>query len=403
VIAWLASVAIAISGATVYTGEGEPLERATLVIEGSLVKAVGRGLVPPAGARVIDARGAIVTPGLIDAVSRLGLEEVSTEVSAVEAIAEPADAVRASLQALDGFDARSTTLPLARAGGITSAVIVPVGGLVSGQSAWIDLVEREPVRRAPLALHVHIAADAGGNGQPGQPGRAGARALALHRLRELLADARLYRGNRGPFLAGRLRELSAPAADLDVLARALDGELPVVFHVDRAADIERVLDLAARERLRAVLAGAAEGWLAAEAIAAAGVPVIVDPLDNLPASFDKLRARSDNAARLHAAGVRVAISSLGRAHRAHRLRHAAGNAVARGLPRAAAIAAITHVPAEIFDLRDAGMLRPGALANLVIWNGDPLELGTWPTQVFARGRELALETRQDALMRRYAK
>jgi imidazolonepropionase-like amidohydrolase len=398
IAAWLAA-AIAITGATVYTGEGEPLERATVVIEGTRIQAVGRGVAAPPGARVIDARGAIVTPGLIDAESRLGLEEVETESTSIEAVVDPAgDPVRAALRAADGFEPRSITLPPARASGITSAVIVPAGGLISGQSAWIDLVERDPVRRASLALHVNIGADAGAEGQPA---RAGARALAFMRLRELFADARLYGGNRGPFLSGRLRALSTSAADVDVLARAQAGQLRVVFRVDRSADILRVLELAQREKLRAVLAGAAEGWLVAKEIAAAGVPAIVDPLDNLPATFDELRACDDNAARLHAAGVRVALSGLGDAHRAHRLRHAAGNAVAQGLPRAAALAAITRVPAEIFDVRDTGSLRPGALANLVIWNGDPLELDTWPTHVFAHGRELDLDTRQDALTRRY--
>jgi imidazolonepropionase-like amidohydrolase len=396
-IVWLAAVAI--TGATVYTGAGEPLANATVVIEGSRVQAVGRGLSPPRNARVIDARGAVVTPGLIDAFSRLGLEEVVAESTSVEAVADPvADPVRAALRAADGFDPRSLTLAPARAGGITSAAIVPRGGLVAGLSAWVDLVEAEPVRRARLALHVRIGAE---GGSPEQPARPGARALGFLRLRELFGDARLYRGNRGPYLSGRLRELSVSAVDLDVLGRALAGELPVVFQVDRSADILRVLELVAREDVRAVLAGAAEGWLVARQIAAAGVPVIADALDNLPASFDKLRARDDNAALLHAAGVRVALSGLGDSHFAQRLRHAAGNAVARGLPRAAAIAALTRVPAEIFGIDDAGVLRAGAQANLVVWNGDPLELGSWATHVFVRGREQTLDTRQDALTRRY--
>jgi imidazolonepropionase-like amidohydrolase len=397
VIAWLAAVAI--TGATIYTGDGEPLRDATLVLQGRQVQAVGRGVAVPAGAQVIDARGAVVTPGLVDAASRLGLDEVLAESTAVEAVADPAaDRVLADLRAADGFEPRSLTLPVARAGGVTSAVILPRGGLIAGQSAWVDLVEEEAVRRASLALHVNVAGDGGSDDQPGRPG---ARALALTRLRELFADARLYRGNRGPFLSRSLRELSASPADLEVLSRALAGELPVVFHVDRSAEIERVLELAAHEKLRAVLAGAAEGWLVAQRIAQAGVPVIVDPLDDLPASFDKLRARDDNAARLHAAGVRVALSALGDAHRVHRLRHAAGSAVARGLPRAAALAGITRVPAEIFGLSDTGVLRPGAMANAVVWNGDPLELSSWPTHVFVRGRELPLDTRQDALTRRY--
>jgi imidazolonepropionase-like amidohydrolase len=399
VIAWLAAAAIALSGATVYTGSGEPIADATLLIEGERVSAVGPRVSLPRNAQVIDARGAVITPGLIDACSRLGLEEIATEPTAIEAsLASGAEGVGAALRAADGFDPRSTTLRWALAGGLTGAAIVPLGGLVSGQSAWVELAGPEPVRRASLALHVSIGAY---GGEAGEPARAGARTRAFAQLRALFSDARIYRGNRGPYLSGRLRPLSIPAADLEVLARALGGELPVVFHVERSADIARVIEIALREKLHAVLAGAAEGWLVADRIAQAQLPVILDPLDNLPASFDKLRARDDNAPRLHAAGVRVAFSSLGDAHRAHRLRHLAGNAVAQGMPRAAAIAAITRVPAEIFDLRETGVLRPGALANLVVWNGDPLELSTWPVRAFVRGREVELETRQDALTRRH--
>lgn len=398
-IAWLAAAAIAITGATVYTGTGEPLENATLLIDGARVSAVGRRIPLPRGAQRIDASGAVVTPGLIDACSRLGLEEIASEVTSIEASSlSGAEGVEAALRAADGYDARSTTLRWALSGGLTSAAIVPLGGLVSGQSAWVDLAGEDPLRRASLALHVRVAAF---GGEPGDPAQPGVRTRAFARLRELFADARIYQGNRGPYLSGRLRALSTSAANLEVLGRALAGELPVVFHVDRSVDIGRVIELAQRERLRAVLAGAAEGWLVAERIAAASLPVILDPLDNLPANFDKLRARDDNALRLHAAGVRIAFSSLGDAHRVHRLRHAAGNAVAQGLPRAAALAAITRVPAEIFELREGGVLRVGAAANLVIWNGDPLELSSWPVRAFVRGREVPLKTRQDALIRRY--
>jgi imidazolonepropionase-like amidohydrolase len=263
---------------------------------------------------------------------------------------------------------------------------------LSGCSIWVDLVEHEALRRAPLALHISLTR--GGKSR-------GARARAFLRLREVFEDTRLFGANRGPYISRRLRELSISSADLDVLGRTLDRELPVVFEVDRAADIRTVLKIVREHKLQAVLLGVAEGWMVAEEIAAARVPVLVDPLQNLPASFDTLQSREDNALRLHRAGVRVAFTLRGEAHRAHRLRFAAGNAVASGFPYQDALAAVTRVPAEIFGVVDGGSLKPGALANLVVWNGDPFEVTTWPTHVFIRGEPVDLRSRQDLLTERY--
>ncbi len=171
--------------------------------------------------------------------------------------------------------------------------------------------------------------------------------------------------------------------------------------VDRAASIETVLEIAREHELRTVLAGVAEGWMVAEEIAAADVPVLLDPMQNLPRSFDALHSRADNALILHRAGVPVAFTQLGESHLAGRLRQVAGNAVASGYPYDDAIAAITSVPADVFGVIDAGTLRPGSLANVVVWNGDPLELTSWPTRIWIRGTEVDLTTRQDLLTERY--
>jgi imidazolonepropionase-like amidohydrolase len=392
-VIWIA-LAVAIVGASVQTGDGEILPQATVVIDGGRIVAAGPRVEVPPGAQRIDGSGMVVTPGLIDAASRLGVVEISGVDSSVEGtLPSGSDPVRAALRVRDGFDALSQLIPVARAAGLTSAVVIPRGGLVAGQSIWVDLAGERLVRRDSLALHVELGADA--------EAAAGTRSAAFLRLRELWADARLYRGNRGPYISRRLRDLSVDAADLDVLERALEGQLPVVFHVDRRADILTALELARSQGLRAVLAGAAEAWLAADAIAAAGVPVILDPLANLPVSFDALHVREDAARLLHERGVPVAFSPLSAPHRAQLLRQAAGNAVARGYPREAALAAITRIPAQIFGQSDTGVIRAGAAANLVVWNGDPFELTSWPVHVFVRGRELDLITRQDRLTRRY--
>jgi imidazolonepropionase-like amidohydrolase len=139
----------------------------------------------------------------------------------------------------------------------------------------------------------------------------------------------------------------------------------------------------------------------AREIARAEVPVLLDPTQNLPRGFDALRAREDNALRLYRAGVTVAFTDGGASHFATRLRQLAGNAVAHGYPYEAALAAITSIPARIFGVIDAGSIRPGALANLVVWTGDPLEVSSWATRVFVRGIEVSLQTRQDLLTERY--
>jgi imidazolonepropionase-like amidohydrolase len=390
--------AAALVGATVYTGEGEPLEGATVVVRGERVVAVGQDVRVPDGATVIDAAGGVITPGLVDVASRLGTTEIRSEAQAIEATAgHGLDAVHASLRAWDTYNPASIVIPVARLGGLTSAVVVPTGGLISGQSAWIDLVAEDvrtggALRRAPVALHVSLRA--WGN-------EVGSRARRIMRLREVLADARLYRANRGPYIGRRLRELSLGHENLEVLARVVDRELPVVFHVDRAAEIRSVLELAREERIRAVLLGASEGWKLADEIAAARVPAIVDPLHNLPSSFDQLESRGDNALILHRAGVEVAFQAGAGPHLVHRLRWSCGHAIALGFPREAALAAVTRVPAHIFGIERTGVLRAGAVANLVVWTGDPFEVTTWPTRVFVRGQEIDLETRQDLLTERY--
>ena len=385
--------AVALVGATVYTGEGPPLTDATVLIEGNRVAAVGQNIPLPAGTRVLELANSVVTPGFIDPASRLGVAEVLAESTTVEATGgRDYDPVRAALRVEDSFNPESFVIPVARLGGLTSAVVMPKGGLISGQSVWVDLAERAPVRKTSLALNVSLK---------GMGKGPGARARAFLRLREALEDARLFRANRGPYISRKLRDLSLSASDLDVLSRALDQEFPVVFEVDRAADIRTVLEIVREHKLHAVLLGVAEGWIVADEIANAHVPVLVNPYENLPTSFDTLQSREDNALRLHRAGVRVAFTLRGEAHRAHRLRFAAGNAVAAGFPYERALAAISRIPAEIFGMIDEGTIKPGALANIVVWNGDPLELMTWPTHVFVRGEAMDLRSRQDLLTERY--
>jgi imidazolonepropionase-like amidohydrolase len=388
-------LATALVHGTVMTGDGPPQQDATVLFTESGIVAVGQDVPIPAAATVIDVTGSVVTPGLIDAASRLGVVDVSLETTAVEGTAGSAketDPIRAALRTADTFNPASITVPVARQGGLTGAVVIPTGGTIAGQSSFVDLLGPDPFRRRTAALHVSIA-----GGKP-----AGARSRAFMLLREVFADTRLMRANRGPYVKRALRELSPSAAELDVLLRVLDRKLKVVFYVNRATDIETALELARDYRLDMVLAGAAEGWKLADRLAESEIPVLVDPLANLPGGFDSLEVRADNAYRLHAAGVSVSFTALREAHRAHRLRWLAGNAQVQGFTHDEALAAITRNPARAFGLRDVGVLRRGAAANVVVWNGDPLALDTWPTDMFIGGARVPLRSRQDQLTERYA-
>jgi len=385
--------AIAIVGGDVYTGDGDVQPGATVLVEEQRVVAVGTDVRIPESATRIDASGMIVTPGLIDAHSRIGVHGFMRGAPNVnEAVSGgDDDPIRAALQVADVYNPMSDHVEVARAAGITGAVIVPRGGVVAGQSVFVDLHGATPIRKRSVGLSVDLT--------PGYSG--GSRSRALLRLREVFEDARLYRSNRGAYIGRRLRDLSVSAADLEILERTVSGALPVVFEVDRAAEIRTALRLAREYRLDAVIVGGREAWLVADALAAADVPVLVNPLETLPTGFDSLHSRADNAALLHRAGVRVVLTTRAESTYVPRLRWAAGNAVAAGLPYDAALRAITAEPAAALGLADVGVLRRGSFANLVIWNGDPLDVNSWAELVMIHGEEVRLTTRQDELTERY--
>jgi imidazolonepropionase-like amidohydrolase len=227
------------------------------------------------------------------------------------------------------------------------------------------------------------------------------RPLGFSRLRDALQSARLYSRSPDAYDRGQTRQLDLSVSDLDRLSRVFGVGMPLVVRVSRGADILRVLPLAKGYALRLILSGVEEGWTVAPQIAAARVPVIVDPTRNMPASFSMIQARRENAALLSAAGVNVILSSFD-AYGAHNLRQLAGNAVAVGMAPKAALRALSLEPATAFGMaQNYGLLAPGKVANFSVWNGDPFELASWATEVVVRGASTGLRTRQDELFDRY--
>ena len=388
-----ADEALLIRNATVHTGVigAAPQAGTDVLVQSGKISALGKGLVAPADARVVDARGRPVTPGVFGGLTRIGLEEIGLD-SANGDHSQRLGQMRPEFDVSQAWNPDAPSVVVHRMNGVTFTVLTPGsasgGSFVAGQGAPASLVGREAL--APRALFIDLGGDA--NDLAG-----GSRAAQFMLLRQAIVEA------RAPNLVMVHDERLLSPSGRQVLLEFLKGGGQVVFDVDRAVDIRRAVEFAHQEKMQVVIRGGAEAWRVAPELAAARVPVLIDPLDNLPSSFDAVGATMHNAARLHAAGVMVGISMRSAdIDDAGKTRQAAGNAVAHGLPWAAGLAAITRVPAEIFGVADRfGTLAPGRPADLVLWSGDPLEVSSVADLVVADGQVQSGVSRHTLLRDRY--
>ena len=392
-----AATATLIRNATVHAVDGSEARQAIdVLLRDGRIAAIGSGLAAD-GVQVVDAGGRALTPGLFGGLSGLGIEDVSGERSTVDsAVAFGSEQAPWEVQWRPEFDValafnpRSAAIGVNRVEGITWTVLAPAavegGSFVAGQGAAVSLGgSYDAVLDGSNALFVNLGSDATGLS-------GGSRAAQWMLLDQAIAEAKSAGEPPRPLLT-----LTGRAT----MKRYLAGGR-VVFHVDRAADIVRVLEFAEANGIAPVIAGGTEAWLVAERIAAARAPVLLDSLSNLPDDFDRLGASLQNAARLHAAGVKIAFSQGGDAtHNARKVRQLAGNAVANGLPWDAALAALTRNPAEIFGQSDRGHIAVGQVADLVLWSGDPLEVTTAADAVWIGGVAQSMQSRQTLLRDRY--
>jgi hypothetical protein len=368
------------------------LEDADVLVQAGRIARVGTGIAAPEGVAVVEAKGRALTPGLFGGLTQLGIEEIELEPSTVDAELElmaPAwqHHWRPEFDVTPAFNPRSSLLPVTRIEGVTWAMVAPSGdhSLIAGQGAGVTLDGRfDAVLDGSRSLFVNwgSAADEASGGS-----RAAQFMLFDQAIREV----------RQPDSAGE-GALLLPEGRAALKAYLAGGR--VIFHVERAADIRQLIRYASRHGMKPVIAGGNEAWLVAQELATADVPVILNPLDNLPDDFDRLAARLDNAKLLHEAGVRIAFTFV-ESHQARKNRQLAGNAVAHGLPWDAALAAITSNPADIFGLGDRGRIEAGKVADLVLWSGDPLEVTTVADQVWIAGRPVEMRSRQTELRDRY--
>lgn len=386
--AGLQAQALFINDATVYTmGPQATLQRSDVLVRDGRIKAVGMELPVPPDATVIEAEGRPLTPGFFAGISQLGVVEISLE-EALQDSALVLAGLRPELDVGSAYNPWSSAIPVTRIEGYTWTVLGAgrAGSIVGGQGRAVVLDDGYASFLGAPILFLDIGADASARNQ----GALAAQWMLLEQaMQESAAEAT-------PTVAAPL----LTPAGRQALERFRSGGI-TVFDVDRASDILQVLEFSVKHSLKAVISGGAEAWMVADRLAEGGVPVVLDPLENLPGSFDQLGARLDSAAILHAAGVTIAFTA-GETHNARKLRQLAGNAVAHGLPYDAALAALTVNPALIFESGvDMGTLAEGSRADLVLWSDDPLEVTSVADQVVIEGRLVPMVSRQTLLRDRY--
>jgi len=384
----LQAQALFVNDATVHTmGPQSTLQRADVLVRGGRIKAVGMQLPVPPDATVIEAEGRPLTPGFFAGITQLGLVEISLEEADLDGTSA-LDGLHPEFEAGRAYNPWSAAIPVTRIEGYTWTVLGAsrAGSVVGGQGRAVALDGAYASFRGNPLLFLDVGADASAQ-------NAVSRATQWMLLEQAMSESAAQDTQWAPSplltLAGR-----------KALEPFRNGGI-TVFDVDRASDILQVLEFSARHSLRPVISGGAEAWMVADRLAEAGVPVLIDSLENLPGSFDQLGARLDAAAILHAAGVTIAFSG-GETHNARKLRQLAGNAVANGLPYEAGLAAMTVNPALIFELgEDTGTLANGSRADLVLWSDDPLEVTAVAEQVIIDGRLIPMVSRQTKLRDRY--
>jgi imidazolonepropionase-like amidohydrolase len=395
---------VAITGGKVVLGDGSaPIDGGTVIVANGRVVAAGAGVAIPAGAQRIDATGKWVTPGIVAGFTRLGLAAVDAVNPANDTNA-PTSPFNAALDIASAVNADVAAMAVSRAAGVTRAIVSPdTGGTIfAGQGALVDTgADLSPVTRGKLFQYVEF-------GEAGAQKAGGSRAALLTAFRTALAEA--SDASRGVFRDDALLK----RADAQALVPVVTGQMRLLVRVESAPDILTVLDLKRDyPALRLVLVGATEGWRVAPRIAAAGVPVLASALNDLPGSFEQIAATQSNIGRMKAAGVQIGIGMVDDddTRQAQLSMQYAGNLVAlnkvpgaTGLSWNDAFAAISSKPAEIVGLGgEVGSLKAGARGDVVVWDGDPLEVTSGVEAVWIDGVRQPLTTRQTRLRDRYAK
>jgi imidazolonepropionase-like amidohydrolase len=402
-----------IRNARIVPVSGPEIARGTVVIgPDGRIQAVGADVTVPSGAQVIDASGLTVYPGMMDAGSSMGLSEIPQANATVD-VAE-VGSFNPNAQALWGINPHSAHIGVTRVVGVTHVLSSPSGGLISGQSAVINLAgwtapDMTVLPKAALVINLPRAGFSFGRSgfqalmariqQGGESDPDRVRDRQMDSIRTILRDAEAY----GRAIDAYERDRSLPRPQHDVvlasLVAAVRGQMPVLFTAERAADIRAAINFAREMKLKPVILGGRDAWQVTDLLKQNDVPVILTSVMDLPSREDDPYDVNFSApSKLHRAGVRFAIASGDQGAEVRNLPYTAGMAAAFGLPKEAALRAVTLAPAEILSVSDRlGTIEVGKMANLVVTDGDLLEARTKTRHLFIDGRPIPLSTKHEVL------
>jgi imidazolonepropionase-like amidohydrolase len=400
---------VAIRNATIIPVSSSTIPNGTIVFSNGVITAVGASAQIPANATIIDGTGLFVYPGLIDAGSHVGLEEISAVPGTVDT-AELGD-INPNARAEVAVNPHSNVIPVTRVNGITSVVTEPEGGIISGSSAMINLAgwtPQEMTLKAPLAMHIHFprlrtnAFDEQPQDEEAAKEAAKNYTKQIDKLRDVFRDAQAY----SKASTARSQNASIKRIDRDLILEALvpvvEGREPVVMHANLERDIRAALKFADEFKLKVILADAEDVARLIPELKSRNIPVILGPILSMPPrEDDAYDLVYSNAKTLNDAGIPFAIQSQD-AHNARNLPYNAAACAAFGLPKEVALRSVTLAPAQIFGVADkVGSLETGKLANIIVTDGDPLEIVTHVKHLFIGGEEITLETNQTLLYEKF--
>jgi imidazolonepropionase-like amidohydrolase len=406
----------ALTHAKIFTLAGSPIEDGTLVIKDGKIAAVGANVEVPKGAEVIDAKGLQVYPGLFDPVTQMGLSEISAVNATVDST--ETGAYNPDVVAATAVSPSSEHIPVTRAAGITEVLAVPDSGgfdaggsrgIIGGQASAIHLsgwTINDMLIKKSVAMVISWPVietrtfDFATFSRKEKPFTEAKQDYEkqVNELTDYIERARHYAqamGHGGP--SDFRRDLK-----LEALAPVVRGQLPVLVFTNRARDIRNAVEFCDKQKLKMILAGGEEAYKVKDLLRSKGIPVILGPTLRLPIDEDDAYDRLlSQPAELAAAGVKFAFGSFDNSF-ARRLGQQAANAVAYGLPYDEALKAVTVYPAEIFGVSDqVGTLETGKIANIIVTNGDPLELSTEVKFLFIKGQRTSLDNRHQRLYEKY--
>ena len=397
-INFITAQSIVIKNATIYNGIDDIPFSGNILIEDGLIKRVSESSLQ--ADEILDVGGKIVTPGFIASDTEIGI----VEIGALDVTRDDESNIYSiGFSIHDAFNPNSTLIPWNRANGITSAITLPrnTSSPIGGLGSFFVLDSNLNISSEPDMVMIGRI---GGSSSS-------SRAEMLSLTDDILAfafsisssdmktnldiDALIDSSSTADFLELKARDVRA-------LHKLIDKKMPIIIKSNRASDILKLIEMKNKYDLNLIIMGAQEASLVSKQLAESKIPLIVNPINNIPNSFDELASNINLSSRLEDEGI-LLMFNASRDHNYHLIRQGAGIAVANGMTYGGAIRALTSNVATAFNIQDRGTIKPGKVADLIVWEADPLEPSSMPEKVFINGIDMDLTTRSSRLTDRYTK